>query len=210
MIRLRTATINTDSHPGLPQDHAILHLQSNNGASRRIYMVQLSDPITPEKQNFVAGIVGHPLTDYLPDNAYMVYTTAEAAQKVQQQGRLLSHVRWVGEYLPQHKIAPELATQSQQSNEARIGMTLLLAKDEPLRSLAEVTALSQRYKQQLNDAGVPEVEISPGSATKITVRVPRQYLSTASQILSQQHEVYWIEPVAQIRTMNVKPKLGNF
>jgi len=210
MIRLRTATIDTNSQPALPENHASLFLQSESSSARRIYMVQLSEPNTPEKQNFVSNIIGHALTEYLPDNAYMIYTTASSAQQVLQQGRQLNHVRWVGEYLPQHKIAPELANHAQQSNDARLGINLLLAKGEAQRSLAEVTALAQNYKQQLNDGGVPEVEISPASATKITVRLPKQYFSSAIQILSQQHEVYWIEPIAQMRTMNVKPKLGNF
>eukprot|EP00741_Cyanophora_paradoxa_P005296 tig00000870_g5135.t1 len=69
------------------------------------FIVQFySDQNTEESRRAVAAIVGHELTEYVPDNGYIFGTTGEAAKRVLS----APGVKYVGRLLPQIKLSAAL------------------------------------------------------------------------------------------------------
>ncbi len=179
MLRLRYATF--DPLKGQPQVDAALRVSYADPAARHYYIVQFNGPIQESwKQAAVAA--GGRLYDYLPDYAFIVQLDGKAKAAVSQ----LPTVRWVGDYQPSYKLAPELAGFKSGSQQVQV-RTFSGSQPDAVDSLLASNNQSSR------DYGIGITMRGELAANQLTT-------------LLQHEEVAWVEPYSEPRLLNDKAR----
>eukprot|EP00455_Lapot_gusevi_P055152 TRINITY_DN894_c0_g1_i5.p1 TRINITY_DN894_c0_g1~~TRINITY_DN894_c0_g1_i5.p1 ORF type:complete len:249 (+),score=69.12 TRINITY_DN894_c0_g1_i5:58-747(+) len=204
-IHLRTGRIDVSQAERVPAFDPNVHVLSAEGphsgaeGDKSLYLLSFGVPITEQTKGSVSDVVGHELTEYLPDNAFLIYTSAARASKAAQ----LPGVTFVGPYHSVHKVAPEVQGASK-------NLIVNLAADST-RTLDHTSALANRYRRSI--AGIlPEATVSATSARTLLVSLPAQATSAqvldVARLVSQQPAVAWIENQPQYRVFDEANSIG--
>lgn len=180
-IHLLSGRIEINSAPRVQQYDPTQHtyqLQDMNefNPNKQLFLISFHSPVTEDKKQVVQNIIGHPLTEYLPDNAFFSFTTPARASHASS----LEHVAFVGPYQPEYKIAPAVSALGQLNEE--VMLNLLLAND-PHRTDAIAAEIAQQIAESLNAALPADKHITANPVTndKITLSVPPMSISEVSE-----------------------------
>lgn len=108
---------------------------------RHYYILQFKGPILQKDQNMLSES-GISVFDYIPNNAFIVRMSEKIARHIQNNQR----VRWIGDYAPQFRVAPDVieqvsTTSPKQSFEKTLNLRVTFFPGEPLSDI--VTELSK-------------------------------------------------------------------
>ncbi len=152
------------------------------------YLVQFAGPVDAASRQRLAG-AGARVVDYIPDNALLIEVMPALAQQIAG----WTEVQWIGEYGPQFKIRPDLAT-----NPTTNVLTIVTFAPDDIAEVAdEVAQLGGRV-----------VKADSGRFGKVRAVVPSQNLSE----LVRSAAVQWIEEYLPAKLHNdlaVKGELMN-
>lgn len=113
-IRMRTGNIKIAQAPrtsfffvfsvsksvtGVARYDANIHMFNANEL-KQSYLVSFQGPVMPDHKIQVENVIGHALTQYLPDHAFLVFCTPSQAS----QASSLPNVAFVGPLESQHKV----------------------------------------------------------------------------------------------------------
>lgn len=151
----------------------------------RYCLVQFAGPVLPENRQALEK-AGVRIVEYIPNNAFLVCVPAGQAMAVSSQ----PGVRWVGDYQPGYKLAPELA----------VGMPerFRFAEDQLWRISAEifpdedpvsvVEAVTARFVSD------PRYNFETGGDRTVVFSVSTANLADLLSCLVNRNEVQWVEP----------------
>ncbi|MCU0606968.1 MAG: S8 family serine peptidase [Candidatus Edwardsbacteria bacterium] len=170
-----------DTDRGQPALPAELTIKDYAPGQTGYYIVQFAGPVQQSwKQELEAR--GAALLDYLPNYAFVVRMTAEAAGGV----RSLAAVRWVGTYQPAYKVSnqPEFTAKS-----GRQTVVVMLHRGEDLaRATAALTALGAQVLEATDSKRLQIIKADADLA--------------ALDRIAAIDAVSWVEPWHPIRLMN--------
>ncbi|SPE56354.1 Fibronectin type III domain protein (modular protein) [Verrucomicrobia bacterium] len=142
-----------------------------------LFLVQFEGPLASSQREELRS-AGIELLKYVPEDAFIVKLSNVPPAQVS----ALAYVRYVGPYLPQHKIHPRLGSPGGKfwpSNEVA-KVSVLVSPGASAGEIAEVRSLlrSVQYESRLRQGTIVRGELAPGQF----------------EALSQSSAVLWIEP----------------
>jgi len=211
-IRLKSTTIDTNKEKHIKDDSARFNAE---GSQRSSYIITLKTPITGDMKAAVSDFLQCSLNHYLPDNSFLVFTTAQQLKKALS----LPHIQWAGFFKSEYKQSPELKetaarfpTQAAQqpppagtvglpsssSTSNTVMVTIVLAQNNPPRSFREARDLASRLFTAMRSASVNANKQMDGTLTAISadrLQLVTQgiYLQDSANYLSEQRDVVWLE-----------------
>ncbi len=156
------------SLPGVPAD---LQSAPTPGVSS-YYLVQFTGPIEQPWKDDLASH-GAEILDYIPDYAFIIRATPEAAEAIQG----MDHVRWVGSFHPAYRFSPDLPNSTGITKKVSIRLF-------PGRGRAAVEAEVTRVGRVIRE------DISAADGDNLEAEIPAQELKR----IARREEVSWIEP----------------
>ncbi|MFN0088414.1 MAG: hypothetical protein ACKVX9_23690, partial [Blastocatellia bacterium] len=98
-------------------------VKAGNPEGKGMWLVQFVGPVKPEWHAELEA-TGVRVVNYIPNNAYLVYGDSASVNKLASWAVVADHVQWQGEYLPQHKMSPELTSKaySREAQERNTGL----------------------------------------------------------------------------------------
>jgi uncharacterized repeat protein (TIGR01451 family) len=174
LIQLSDTTFDTLSgEPAVPTN-----LREEDGAGKRLRLVQFRGPIAPEWMRQIKSVSGVQLISYVPNNAYLVFMDAGTEKNLEQMRSPGGPIQWVGAYHPFYKMPHNLLMAS--------GTEPMKVRVTVVDRFAETHEVSQAIamgsvESSLTRAGqeIYEMEVRPSAISKIA-RLP---------------DVIWIEKV---------------
>src|SRR5882724_8435324 len=131
LILLNSGTIDTTSRKAQTR-----RVRANGFSGKQMSLIQFAGPIQPEwYQSLVA--TGVRVVTYIPNNAYLVYGTAENLQAVQQLANNKSVAQWSGDYTAQFRVDPAVSAANGKSPRRNLSargneqFTIQLVEDAP-------------------------------------------------------------------------------
>lgn len=165
-IRLRTGTI--DPRQQRAQAQA---LEPRGQPETGLYLVQLRDELPADWRAQVRALDAQ-LLRFVPEDAFVARIPGDAVGRI----RLLPFVEWVGEYLPEHKVHPQLAAAGLQLNNVSILLSRAATPMEVNGSRAVFATLRQH-------SALPFGSVLRGNVTAARLAE-----------LARSSAVVWIEP----------------
>ena len=151
----------------------------------RYCLVQFAGPVLPEHRQALEK-AGAQIIEYIPNNAFLVRLPAGQAMAVSSQ----PGVRWVGDFQPGYKLAPELAAgmpeRFRYSEDQRWQISTEVFPDEDLVRVVE--AVTARFVAD------PRYNFEAGGARAVVFSVSTANLADLLTCLVNQNEVKWVEP----------------
>ena len=138
------------------------------------YIIQTYGPITEDWRNELA-LNGVEIVSYIPDNAYLVRLSDDQVERVSG----LSSVRWLGDYQPAYKIAPEL-----NKADGKVDLSIMLF---PSATNNWVVTLMKENCGEIIDL------VHNDKANVVQMRIDSSFIST----LAAMPEVMWIAQFSQ-------------
>jgi hypothetical protein len=176
-IRLRNETILT-----LPAQTVLASNQVDPANASHLFLIQFEDhPLAAQRA--LLQLMGVDVLKYIPDDAFIARLTNASPQQV----RALRFVRWVGPYLPRHKIHPRLSVAAQRAD-APLAVNLLLSPRATADELDEVRGLlaSVIHESHLRQGVIVRGVLKPAALNK----------------LASLDVVLWIEPAPHRRLID--------
>jgi hypothetical protein len=197
-IQFQKTTIDTTSASVQSQIRSVG--QSTDG--NELWVVQVkAGSIQDRIKRDIALVVGHPLTAYVPDNAYIVRTSASNALLLSE----LQGVVAVVPYSPSLRVASDLATQglcpaittmSTTETDASGSLVVHLLPGQAADAAAAVR-LATDWASRFYGAAA-----SDSSTDLVALRVPCSRAAAAVAFLSAQPEAVWVERAPDNRVLN--------
>lgn len=104
-IKLNTGSINTRVTPSYA-----LSAAAAADPTKRLHLVQFAGPIKPEWHEALIK-QGLQIVTYIPNNAYLVYGTGPQRAAINTVVAKTAPVQWSGEFLPEYRISPRIASE---------------------------------------------------------------------------------------------------
>jgi len=206
LIRLKSGIIDTRKEKHIKEDS---HRFDAEGSQQSSYIITLKNPITGDMKAAVSDVLQCSLNHYLPDNSFLVFTTAQQLKKALS----LPHIQWAGFFKPEYKQSPELkematkyagvprpssALSSSTATSNSVMVTIVLAQSNPPRSFREARDLASRLFTAMRSATVNYNKQLDGTLTAISadrLQLVTQgiYLQDFANYLSEQRDVVWLE-----------------
>lgn len=102
LIRLRDRIIDTTvEEPPVPDT---LTLTGRN--ERQLHLVQFAGPVQPDWKKALEDSEGIDVVSYFPENAYLVWATPAARERLTSLAYVQPHVQWEGPFHPAYKLHP--------------------------------------------------------------------------------------------------------
>ena len=159
------------------------------GAESPYYLVQFAGPVQPFWLEQVAALGGE-VVGYVPNDTHVVRMAPPSVMAVAQ----LPAVRWVGPFLPDYKIAPELTAASTAVGAAAaapVELTVIAFAGESLAALGAFLVEQGAVLQEAADTPIGAV---------LRVQAPLSVLPA----LAQHPAVNWVERYLQPQTTNAE------
>jgi hypothetical protein len=190
-IQLRTHQFDPlEGEPWMPPE---LQAQEPQPGEEGYYLVQLTGPVYEHQKSAIASN-GAELWDYIPQYAFIVRMTPEAAQAV----RSLEFVRWVGLYHPAYKLDPAIGTHTFRTP-ARINDPWLLIVAMVHRSqdaeaaAAEIAALGTEVLDVVPDGAKRVIARAPENVLNgIVCLLPVKYLYEQDEFFAHNNTTRWV------------------
>eukprot|EP00743_Colponemidia_sp_Colp-15_P003788 GILK01004085.1.p1 GENE.GILK01004085.1~~GILK01004085.1.p1 ORF type:complete len:226 (-),score=25.25 GILK01004085.1:54-731(-) len=194
-IRLRASTI---SVPSTNPEHSLdqpLQIGSS-GSGKKLYLLTLEDAGDMSTKDRIEAIIGHPLTSYIPDDTFTIFSTPAAAKSLQ----AIPHVVSIIPFLPQWKLASIAASTD--------GTTLYgLVFEE---ASVDISDLVTRCNAMLQQHNLSSTATEAGSS-KLSVSVPVGENSRAvAELLSAIEEITWVEVKPKVHILNTSSAARGF
>lgn len=184
------------------QDVASINLRNSDSTTfelQRHYVIRLDGPLTPQRSARLAA-AGIQLGAYVPKNRYVV------SGRTLRQGNIssLEFVDWVGEYLPEWKLDPEVGakvapyqTSARQELEQAGGVKLVLtlfadADVEALRSAIQSQGVQVLGEYRYVDQVLLDVQSRPEHLGDLIARPEIQYIEDAPETTLRNVSTRWI------------------
>ncbi len=144
------------------------------------YLVQFSSPIL-EQDRAVIKELGGKIIHYIPDYCFLVRINEKEVKQLESHPR----VRWLGEYLPEYKIAPNLLEKKFYTKaEDTIKLAVQLFKE------GEIEAITSKLEAE----GAKVLKETKGvSGIYLRLEVLKDKLDEVITTLAQEPDVIWIE-----------------
>lgn len=144
---------------------------------KRYYIVQFQGPIE-DSWKAEAAAVGAELLDYIPDFAFV----ARAPQSAEEKLRVISSVRWVGDYAPEYRLSPKL----QKTGNAEVAIRIFPNADD------------SHVRKKLVEAGGSVTTPAEEGGRSFHASIPAAKLLRAASTAG----VAWIEPKPDYKLHN--------
>jgi subtilisin-like proprotein convertase family protein len=171
-----------DTREGEPKDLPADRLDRPGIHERQFYLVQF---VGPAKDEWLADLKGPGDLDvvaYLPSNAYAVFASPAAWQRISSEAsRPGSVVQWAGSYHPAYRVSPALEEAIARGDREVDVVVEFVEHPGVGRSVADLRA---HASAQIMD------DVSLGGMRDVRVRIPASRIA----LLATQPDVYWIEP----------------
>ncbi|UCF33724.1 MAG: S8 family serine peptidase, partial [Phycisphaerales bacterium] len=198
-LYLRADTFDTRALPNvLDEPHARNVTATRSFDRNKLYVIQLAGPILPEQRTALeqAGVA---LGDYLPQNAYIADLSGASRAALAQ----LGFVRFVGEYNPTWKVAPDIgqrvfATEERQAlqDEGVRALTVSLFKHASLEQVTEVVELIEtavvHYSESTQTQSTVSMSIDAEHVDELAALPGVQFIEEAPEITVRNATVRWI------------------
>ena len=205
-IKLVNAEIDTATAERVDFDvitHSLKSLESEDAyeatrSQNELFLIQFKK-ISQDNKIAVERVIGHPLREYLPDNAFLVWTTRKRASI----SSGFDFVSYVGPLLNEYKLAYSL---TQLNGLEAVSVTVVLVADD--RTELEKSDLLKR----LSVLAGRNSSLTLDSNAIVTVKFPLQDASVTLRLirtLATDSEVKWIERKHPVKTMKFDT-LDNF
>ncbi|MDX2034693.1 MAG: S8 family serine peptidase [Blastocatellia bacterium] len=184
-------------------------VKTGNPEGKGMWLVQFVGPVKPEWYAGLEG-TGVRVVNYIPNNAYLVYGDTASLNKLASWAVVSDHVQWQGEYLPQHKMSPELTSKAFREMEAKNaslarsgGATTGTAGAQQTSSYAQVQLIKDA---QANSATIDQVNTLAGAQSiasqydiaayvNLTVKLPSSLTAEAfAKQLASRPDIVSIAP----------------
>jgi subtilisin-like proprotein convertase family protein len=171
-----------DTRVGEPKDLPWDRLDTPGRYDRQLYLLQFAGPPKDEWLAAVTGRGDARVVAYLPSNAYALFASPEAWQRMSQEAaRPGSTVQWTDAYHPAYRISPQLE-EAIARDVKQVDVVIQLVEHEGTpRSVADIK--SQASAQLMDD-------VSLRGLRDVRVRIPAALIPR----LAAQPDVFWIEP----------------
>jgi len=151
---------------------------TRESGDQQLYLVQMIGPI--KRQWKTALEASTEVISYIPNNAFLVRASASGIARLNElKSNAGSYIQWMGDYLPEYKIAPEIDISS---DEQTIVTVEIARSDKLTRRIERMVS-----KTQASVIGEPRTF---GTVTDIRLRATSRDIVE----LARQHDVLWIEP----------------
>jgi hypothetical protein len=178
LIMLKPGQMDTTA----PEPHIGHDLRQTDSLPRSLHLVQLTGPPTPD---MVAALksTGAALVSYIPNNAYLVWTSPDELMQIRNLESPSGPVQWEGPFHPAYKLDPRIRLDSGERSPVSIE---LVDSQEADRAVAEIESMAESTLMPAFRAG---------GVVHLKVRIDASRLKDLARIGS----VVSIEPWARIR-----------
>jgi hypothetical protein len=148
-----------------------VHAGGPERAGKGYYVVQLGGIATDDVLNSLRGS-GLDVIQYVPNNAFLVYGEGEAAGLASSNSR----VRWVGEYIPEWKIATDVSRTPETSKDGKALYNVSIF------SRADLDSVTNEILARTNGELVNKVELQSSYFNSVRVSMDPSMLDTVAGI----------------------------